>query len=88
MRYLRVYILFTQDTNLGWSGNTSVRLTIRLTMSRRDDELSKLLPHPSDFEGKENLIRHPGPANLASVVWERQAEAEFWFSSFLLPCVQ
>lgn len=88
MQYLRVYILFTQDTNLGWSGNTSVRLTIWLTPSQRDDELSKLLPHPSDFEGKENLIRHPGPDDLASVVWERQAEAEFWFSSFLPPCVQ
>lgn len=43
------------------------------------------------LKGLQNLIRHPGPANLASVVrmvWERQAEAEFCFSSFLLPCVQ
>lgn len=43
------------------------------------------------LKGLLNLIRHPGPADLASVVrmvWERQAEAELWFSSFLLPCVQ
>lgn len=42
-------------------------------------------------KGPENLIRHPGLAGLASVVfmvWQRQAEAGLWFSSFLLLCLQ